>query len=129
MSAVFRRNRRDGEELGYHTCMSDSRAEEAVCAAPPAGCRERAGGSAGAVQVRVLPDGVSRAATLLSRRGHIMRLDLGACDALPGAALEIEAGTVLYWGELSSRGDLGCVVKLEHSLDRASLDLNRDRWG
>jgi hypothetical protein len=79
--------------------------------------------------VRVLPDGDARAAALLGWDGDALGLDLGDCAAAPGAVLEIEVGPMLYWGELRNRGDLGCWVRIEHSLDRAALASDREHWG
>ena len=107
--------------------MSDNRVGTSERTTRPGG--HPSGGPAEEALVRVLPDGDARTATLLGWDGDALGLDLGDQEVAPGAVLEIEAGSVLYWGELRNRGDLGCWVKIEHSLDRAALASDRERWG
>lgn len=107
--------------------MSDNRAGGFACA--PADIPAPAGGPAAEVRVRVLPDGELRVATLLGWNGDCVRLDLGDSEAAPGVVLEIEAGKSLYWGELREREGSACRIKVEHSLDRAALAVDREHWG
>jgi hypothetical protein len=107
--------------------MSDNPAGGSACAAPPADLC--AGDPAQSVQVRVLPDGDPRPAAVLGWKGDSMRVDFGNRGFAPGAVLEIEAGPILYWGELRDRRDAGWWIKVEHSLDRSALASDRERWG
>ncbi len=79
--------------------------------------------------MRVLPDGEARPATLLGRKGNTVWLDMRDREAALGAALEIEAGSMLYWGEVRERNGSCYWVKLENSLDRAALASEREHWG
>ena len=58
-----------------------------------------------------------------------MRVEMEDYEPALGAALEIEAGSMLYWGELRDRGDAGLWIKVEHALNRAALASDRERWG
>ena len=79
------------------------------------------------VRVRVLPRGEFRDARLLDWKGALLEVDLTGSDCVPGEPLEIESGSMLYWGALQRRaGSLGAVL-VEHSLDRAALASDRDQ--
>ncbi len=109
--------------------MSDNWPGGLACADTPADSRRPAGTPTEAVQARVLPDGDALCATLLTWKGDAMLLAFGGREPAPGVVLEIEAGSMLYWGELLDRAKSGCWVRVEHSLDRSALALNRNSWG
>ena len=100
-----------------------------MASAAPADSRDPASDLAETAHVRALPDGKPCDATLVGWNGDAMRLELSDRDAALGGALEVEAGSVLYWGELRSRDGSCCWIRVEHSLDRATLALDRKRWG
>jgi len=109
--------------------MSDNRVGSSDGATRPAGIADRASVASEAIQVRILPDGDARTASLLSRTAEALQLDLRGYAIPPGAIVEIEIGSVLYWGETSAPDDAGCRVRIEHWLDRESLALDRKHWG
>ena len=77
--------------------------------------------------VRVLPHGESQTARLLGWRGLMIEMQFPNPPA-PGAPLEIESGSTLYWGELQTCTEGIGLVLVEHSLDRAALETERDQW-
>jgi hypothetical protein len=78
--------------------------------------------------VRVLPRGEFQEAFLLGWNGPLAEVTIPGSDCVPGDPLEIESGSMLYWGALQRRDGSVGVVLVEHSLDRAALVSDRDQW-
>jgi hypothetical protein len=80
------------------------------------------------VRVRVLPDGEFQTALLHGWKGRYLEIEFTSAGISPGQALEIESGDMLYWGEMQRRDGQKGVAYVEHSLDRAALATERNRW-
>ena len=81
------------------------------------------------VKVRCLPDGEFRDAIHTASEGRFFELDVTADTFSLGSLLEIEKGTMVYWGELKQFVGPAALVQIEHSLDRSKLQPIRDIWG
>jgi hypothetical protein len=81
------------------------------------------------VKVRCLPDGEFRDALQTASDGRFFELDVTADSFALGSLLEIEKGSMLYWGELKQFVGPAAFVLIEHSLDRSRLQPIRDIWG
>ena len=83
-----------------------------------------------AVTLRSLPDGDRRNGYQSGWKGCFLELDLEqeSQELCPGALLEIECGSMLYWGELQERKGSVAVVLVEHRVDRASLAAIQETW-
>ncbi len=93
-----------------------------------------------AVVLRRLPAGDRFNGILHGVEGDRLRLTVGRRQfaesgsqstdpSLPsGSLVEITGPTRLYLGEVISQGEPSLVVRIEHSLDRASLALLRQNW-
>ena len=82
-----------------------------------------------AVRVRCLPDGVFSQAFEIPSDGRFLELDVTGNRFPLGSLVEIEKGSMLYWGELKQWVDRKALVWIEHSLDRSKLQPIRETWG
>jgi len=82
-----------------------------------------------AVRLRCLPDGAFQNASELGWKGRTLELDITGCELSQGVLLEIEAGSMLYFGELVRNDGSTASVSVEHSLDRAKLEPIQQTWG
>jgi hypothetical protein len=81
------------------------------------------------VKVRCLPDGDFHDALQVSSEGRFLELELTG-ESLPlGSLLEIEQGSMLYWGELQQVEGTTATVFVEHLLDSSGLQPIREIWG
>jgi hypothetical protein len=81
-----------------------------------------------AARIRCLPHGEFRDAAQLEAEGQVLRLDVPGPGLAPGTLLEIEAGSMLYLGEVERQSGSVHSVVVEHFVDRAVLDVIRDMW-
>lgn len=81
------------------------------------------------VRLRCLPDGVFQNAWELDRKNQILELDVTGIELTQGALLEIESGSMLYFGELVRVDESTASVLIEHSVDRARLKPIQQTWG
>ena len=85
---------------------------------------ERAG-----VRLRCLPDGAFHDAFELAWKSRLLELDVTGIELPQGALLEIECGSMLYFGELLRNDGSTASVLIEHSVDRARLQAIQQTWG
>jgi len=78
--------------------------------------------------MRRLPHGEFQEALELGWNGRFLEVDLLGHDFALGEPLGIESGSMLYLGELRRRDGSRGSILVEHSLDRAKLAADRDRW-
>jgi hypothetical protein len=81
------------------------------------------------LKVRRLPNGEFYDALQVSSGGHFLELDVTGGSLPLGSLLEIEQGSMLYWGELKHLEGSTVKVAIEHSLDRSGLQPIREIWG
>jgi hypothetical protein len=81
------------------------------------------------LKVRRLPDGQFSDVLEVSSGGRFLEFESSG-ERLPlGSLLEIEQGSMLYWGELQQLVGSTARVAIEHSLDRSRLQPIREIWG
>ena len=84
------------------------------------------------VTVRLLPDGVARAALLSGLNDQFLRIDLlpipVETNFKTGDLVEVTCPKTLYLGEVCGRQDETIIVAAEHSLDRERLALIQETW-
>ena len=81
------------------------------------------------MKVRRLPNGEFSDAIQVSSGGHFLEFESSGQLPPLGSLLEIEHGSMLYWGELQQLEGSTARVFIEHSLDRARLQPIREIWG
>jgi hypothetical protein len=81
------------------------------------------------IKVRRLPDGEFSDAVQVSSAGHFLEFETSGHPHPLGSLLEIEQGSMLYWGELQQVDGATARVCIEHSLDRSRLQPIREIWG
>ena len=81
------------------------------------------------VRLRSLPDGAFHDASELAWKSRLLELDITGIDLHPGALLEIQCGSMLYFGELLRNDGSTASVLIEHSVDRARLKQIQQTWG
>ena len=94
-------------EIEYHTLMSE---------------RAR-------MKVRRLPDGEFSDAFQVSAGGRFLEFESSGPLPPLGSLLEIEHGSMLYWGELQHIEGYTARVFVEHSLEGSHLQPIREIWG
>ena len=82
-----------------------------------------------AIKLRHLPEGPFQDAFEVGLRGRLLDVDLAGLDLPLGALLEIECGSMLYFGQLREKTGSAAAVLIEHSLDRAKLKPIQEAWG
>lgn len=81
------------------------------------------------MRLRRLPDGAFHEAVELGWKGPALEVGLTDLELPLGALLEIECGSMTYFGELQQKSGSTALVLIEHSLDRAKLGPIRQAWG
>lgn len=81
------------------------------------------------VRLRCLPDGAYQHAFVLGWKSRLLELDVTGMELPQEGLLEIECGSVLYFGELLGNDGSTAGVLIEHSVDRAKLQPIQQTWG
>lgn len=82
------------------------------------------------LSIRCLPAGLTHTATVLSREGRILELDLSAeaTDCIVGAALEMIGDDSIYLGVIERRKPERVWINVEHLIDRKTLSRIQAAW-
>ncbi|MBV8841454.1 MAG: hypothetical protein JO307_01475 [Bryobacterales bacterium] len=83
-----------------------------------------------AVEVRLLPAGPRRAATMRASQGRFLEIEVSEAPAELdiGTPAELESQEAVYLGLIERRENSRLWIKVEHMLDQSSLAVLRSQW-